>query len=243
MPIHDWANTKPGRFHHFHGAWINHLAEGLNAGRLPNGYYALAEQKTEAFGPDVVALSLEPRPSSEPGLGGGATTMTEPRSERRVRLDTDPIPSRRLAIRHAVGDRLVAVIEIVSRRNKDRPGAVGDFAGKVADFLLGGVHVALADVFPPGKHDPGGIHPAVCELLDPDATGDPPPSGRPLTFAGYRAARSPVAFLNYAAIGQPLPSVPLYLDAEMYIELPLEESYTAAFDRLPAVLKSELGTA
>ncbi|MCZ2341628.1 MAG: DUF4058 family protein [Bacteroidales bacterium] len=238
MPIHDWTRAKPGRFHHFHTAWMVHLADALNAGRLPDGYFALAEQKTDTFGPDVVALSTDSVPLS--GTGSDTVAVAEPQTERRVTLGTDPIPSRRLAIRHAAGDRLVAVIEIVSRRNKDRPSTVGEFAGKVVDFLLSGVHVAVVDVFPPSKHDPGGMHPVICELLDPTAHGDTPPPGRPLTCAGYQATRPPIAYLNYAAVGQPLPGVPLYLDAGVYADLPLEETYTDAFDCLPAVIKGEL---
>jgi len=22
MPVHDWSRVRPGRFHHFHNAWI-----------------------------------------------------------------------------------------------------------------------------------------------------------------------------------------------------------------------------
>ena len=32
MPVHDWTRVQAGTFHHFHCAWITHLAEALNGG-------------------------------------------------------------------------------------------------------------------------------------------------------------------------------------------------------------------
>ena len=34
MPVHDWTRVSPGTFHDFHGRWITHLSESLNAGLL-----------------------------------------------------------------------------------------------------------------------------------------------------------------------------------------------------------------
>jgi hypothetical protein len=44
MPAHDWTRVFPGTFHDFHSAWIVHLKETLNAGVLPDEFFALAEQ-------------------------------------------------------------------------------------------------------------------------------------------------------------------------------------------------------
>ena len=44
MPIHDWTRVRANRFHHFHQTWTTNLAAALNSGRLPPGYFALAEQ-------------------------------------------------------------------------------------------------------------------------------------------------------------------------------------------------------
>src|SRR5258708_4954632 len=56
MPIHDWTQVNAGIFHDFHSGWIIKLRTTLNAGLLPSGYYALAEQVTRPFGPDVLTL-------------------------------------------------------------------------------------------------------------------------------------------------------------------------------------------
>jgi hypothetical protein len=44
MPVHDWARVDAGTFHTFHTVWISEIMKALNAGLLPAGYYALAEQ-------------------------------------------------------------------------------------------------------------------------------------------------------------------------------------------------------
>jgi hypothetical protein len=56
MPIHDWTRVDAGVFHHFHLSWIDEIARALNRGRLPRGYYALAEQVTGDFVLDVLML-------------------------------------------------------------------------------------------------------------------------------------------------------------------------------------------
>ena len=95
--------------------------------------------------------------------------------------------------------------------------------------------------FRPALHDPGGIHPAIWSALDAEEIGDPAPDDRPLTFVGYRSEDPPVAYLNYAAVGQPIPPIPLFLDGDLFIDLPLEETYMAGYTRLPAELKAILG--
>ena len=88
MPIHNWRRVGAGTFHHFHNAWITHLCEALNAGRLPKDVYALGEQQTSEFGPDVVALHLgfqdlsgsphyEPPGDSDADLDGGMVAVAE----------------------------------------------------------------------------------------------------------------------------------------------------------------------
>lgn len=56
MPIHDWTRVDAGVFHDFHHEWISSVKRSLNGGLLPPDYYALAEQITGGFGPDVLTL-------------------------------------------------------------------------------------------------------------------------------------------------------------------------------------------
>src|SRR5271165_4095812 len=70
MPIHDWTRVEAGIFHHFHHGWIEEISRVLNAGLLPDDYYALAEQHAAGFGPDVLTLEEKHDADSE---GGGST--------------------------------------------------------------------------------------------------------------------------------------------------------------------------
>ena len=80
MPIHDWSKVIAGIFHDFHVGWIIELRIALNAGILPTGYYALAEQVTQPFGPGVLTLQANgANGTSSPGGSrqGTATRMGE----------------------------------------------------------------------------------------------------------------------------------------------------------------------
>lgn len=57
MAIHNWNRVNAGLFHDFHQAWTTELRNALNAGVLPAGYFALAEQILGGPTPDVVTLS------------------------------------------------------------------------------------------------------------------------------------------------------------------------------------------
>ena len=79
MPIHDWTRVDAGLFHNFHLQWIAHLSSALNAGVLPADYYALAEQRTGGFEPDVLALKLA-SDTDEASSGGLAVAAAPPRA-------------------------------------------------------------------------------------------------------------------------------------------------------------------
>src|SRR5205823_14185525 len=59
MLIHDWTRVDAGLFHDFHQDWTIELRRALNAGRLPPGYVALADQQTGGPIPDALTLHRE----------------------------------------------------------------------------------------------------------------------------------------------------------------------------------------
>ena len=69
MPIHDWTRVEAGDFHDFHQCWVVAIRNALNAGLLPVGYMAMAEQVTGRPIPDVVTLqAYEPKEGPEGGI-------------------------------------------------------------------------------------------------------------------------------------------------------------------------------
>lgn len=74
MPMHNWAGVKSGVYHNFHFRWIAAIMDRLNAGLLPAGYFAMAEQIIGQPETDVVALeTFAPATPRRGGAGGAAT--------------------------------------------------------------------------------------------------------------------------------------------------------------------------
>ncbi len=120
----------------------------LNAGFLPNGYFAMLEAKAVKPVPDLVVMDLEPSCSADDG--GIDVSFQPPGTRFVVRTESAAYAKRanRVAVRHPEGN-VVAVIEIVSPGNKDSRHAIEDFARKAVAFLDAGVHLLIADLSPP----------------------------------------------------------------------------------------------
>lgn len=249
MPVHDWTKVRPGTFHDFHGSWITHLKEALNGGLLPSGYYALAEQPAESVWPDVLALEASSndeseRPDWRPPSGVAVAVAERPPQVRlTVTAEAEQTASRQrtLVIRHATGDRIVALVEIVSPGNKDRRAAVERFVDKAASAIQQGYHLLLIDLFPPGKHDPLGMHAALWECFDGvEAAAYAPPDKQPLTLSAYEAKPAPTAYIQNLAVGAVLPEMPLFLAPGWYVPAPLESTYALAWRGMPERWRKEL---
>lgn len=141
---------------------------------------------------------------------------------------------RSLAIRHISGHRLIALVEIVSAANKDRPQHVDEFAANAVSALDAGVHLLLFDLFPPGRHDSGGMHGVIRQRLDDSEETYDLPAQEPLTAASYAAGPRVEIYLEHFAVGSPLPEMPLFLSPDRYVNVPVEPTYQAAYRGLPA---------
>ncbi len=240
MPVHDWKLVDAGIFHDFHTVWIGQIRTALNEGLLPEGYYALAEQHAGDAIADVMTLrgSEAQRHERTVPLADGGTLVAEapPRVARRQTVEIRPaLHPRTVAIRHVSGHQLIAMIEIVSPGNKDRAGHVEAFAGKAADALEQGVHLLIVDMFPPGRDDPYGIHGAIRQRLAQSNEPYDLPPDEPLTLAAYAAGPRVDIYLEHFSVGATLTDMPLFLNHDRYINVPLEETYQAAYRGVPAI--------
>jgi hypothetical protein len=238
MPVHNWTRVDAGIFHDFHSAWITEIRNTLNAGLLPEGYYALTEQHAGRHIADVLTLhtGAESRESLPlpPATGGTAVAEAPPQVRRKQTVEPVALSRRRtLAIRHVSAHRLVALVEILSPANKDREESVSDFAAKAAYVLERGLHLLVVDLFPPGPHDPYGIHGAILGRLKGEDQVYDLPADEPLTLAAYAAAERVDAYLEHVAVGASLPDMPLFVRFDRYISVPLEETYQAAYRGVP----------
>jgi hypothetical protein len=236
MPIHDWTRVEAGIFHAFHHDWTTDLARALNQGILPDAYYALPEQHAADFGPDVLTLqgSQKDEDSSTP-LSSGGTGVLVSAPQLVPTAETDLGFYRRkqtsIVVRHVSGDRVVAMVEIVSPSNKAARNSIRKFVEKAAELLDQRVHLLVVDLLPPGPRDPQGIHAAIWEEIAGEEYVLP--ADQPLTLASYETALTVRAYVRHLAVGDALPEMPLFLEANGCIQVPLEATYQSAFSAMP----------
>jgi Protein of unknown function (DUF4058) len=241
MPIHDWTRVDAGIFHAFHHDWITELARALNRGLLPDDYYALPEQHAAGFGPDVLTLQGSRDDNGAPAgetdgsplCGGTGTKVAAPRLQ--PVAETDMAFYRRkqkaIAVRHVSGDRIVAMVEIVSPGNKAARNSLRAFVRKAAELLDNDIHLLIIDLFPPGRRDPDGIHNEIWqEVAGEEYT---PPPDKPLTLAAYETGTTVRAYVVQVAVGDALIDMPLFLEPGQAVTAPLEATYNAAFADIP----------
>lgn len=241
MPMHDWTRVGDGEYHDFHTAWIAELRKVLNRGGLPKGYYALAEQQTGEVGPDVLTLRSPGEDEIDTDDSGGiAVALLPPRVEFTAESNLKAYTSKRktLVIRHRSGNRIIAMIELVSPGNKKTRRQMSRFVRKVAKVLSAGIHVLVVDPFPPDRSNPNGIHGAIWIELEGEEYQRP--IEKPLTLASYSAGQTNTAYVQPYSVGQPLKEMPLFLSAERYVLVALEATYMAAWEGTPDEVREQL---
>jgi hypothetical protein len=235
--MHDWTRVEAGIFHAFHHDWITELARALNCGLLPEDYYALPEQQAAGFGPDVLTLQTQSlrgddTPETSPGV---VATLVQTRPQTRFVAESDKEFYRRkkstIVVRHVSGDRIIAICELVSPGNKSSRYAFRTFVDKACEFLEYRIHMLILDPFPPGPRDPNGIHAAIWEEVK-----DEPftlPRDRPLTLVAYECDLTTRAYIEPMAVGEQLPDMPLFVEPNRHVRVPLEPTYQTAFANMP----------
>jgi hypothetical protein len=85
----------------------------------------------------------------------------------------------------------------------------------------------IIDPFSPGPRDPNGVHAAIWD----DDEGEPfqLPPDKPLTLVAYACGLTTRAYIEPIAVGDALPDMPLFLEPNGYVNVPLESTYQAAF--------------
>lgn len=232
MPMHDWKRVDAGIYHHFHHEWISEMARALNRGLLPSDHYAMAEQQAAGFGPDV--LTVQDRAGDADSGGAATLTRTRPKTTHYAKTPTEFHRRKKssIAVRHVSGDRIVAMIEIISPGNKNNANAFNAFIQKACELLEHRIHLLLIDPFPPGRRDPNGIHAAIWAMVEDEPF--PLPPLRPLTLVAYECSSITQAYIETIAVGEPVPDMPLFLEPEAHVLVPLEATYTAAWETVPA---------
>lgn len=237
MPIHDWSRVDAGIFHYFHQRWIGTICDSLNEGLLPEEYYALIEQRSGDRIPDVLTLMDKDghdRGDDDRREDRQTAVKTRPKTTYMVESDAEIYlrKKNRLAVRHVSDDRIVALVEIVSSGNKSGRYAFQDFTDKVLELLRERVHVLVIDLLPRTKRDPRGIHSVLWEMIA-DERLPSGPKKKPLTLVSYEAGDITRGYFEPVAVGMALPKMPLFLESDWHVDVPLEASYMKAYQTVP----------
>ena len=241
MPFRDHFRPPVSRqvsWEEIHGQWpariVMHLREVLPKGFV-SGPKVHSGSQIEI---DIATYERDDAPSgfSASGDDGGVATVTWIVAEPSVAVETE-IPDYdeyEVRIYDATRDRtLVAAIELVSPANKGRPEKRNAFVGKCAALLQKGVAVSIVDVV---TTRPFNLYAELMAFLgqsDPTLGAEPP-----ATYAascrwipkGNRAVLE--TWSNTLTVGQPLPTLPLWLTPVRVVPLNLELSYEKACDDL-----------
>jgi hypothetical protein len=128
--------------------------------------------------------------------------------------------------------RLVAVIELVSPSNKDRQSERAAFVAKCVTYLKRGIGLVVIDIVTE-RH--ANLHNELMQAIGGENPQLMPDT--PTYVSGYRPVHrqatdvSEIEIWPYAAaVGQPIPSVPLGLRRGPVVLLDLEGTYTAAIE-------------
>jgi hypothetical protein len=221
MPLHDWTDRYG--WEGLHTYWMTEIGRFLR-GTLPPGYRAVIGSSP------FVALGVSPvKPdvAVTNGTGHPPPTRTGAAPEPDVEIAVATLEED-MTVQVEKDGRLVAAVELISPRNKDRPSSRDVYVGRYLSYLRGGVHVLIVDVHrrPPGFSFPQ----AIAAAFGPELPAPPTPSSvsYQVGAAAAMGGRMLAAWQKPMAFGQPLPEVPLPISLDDIVLVDLEGTYTRA---------------
>ena len=239
MPIHDWTRVSDAVYHNFHLDWVTRAAAALNSGILPSSHFAMNE--TVELRPEVGFCDMpEPdRPVSHRNWDERLPDAAEqpPRTRYRMVDERRQYACPVITVRDDLHQPAAAVV-FVTQQDKETPYRLDALLRLAVGAITRGVHLLIVDLFPPSKRDPQGVHKAIWDRIREEPFKLPP--DKPLTLAAYSAGTELVAYVENVAVGDRLPDMPIFLTPDRYVPCPLESTYQASFDVLPAALKEPL---
>jgi hypothetical protein len=217
MPLLDHFHPPLSERRHwysFHNSWATYLSSQLNT-LLPAGYFAEANVQ---FGIEIDVATFEESggASASPGWPSPPPLAGYPFEMSGVVVEVG-IFSR------SGGPQLAGAIELVSPANKDRPLNREAFVSKCVSYLQAGVGLVLVDVV---TERPADLH---RELLVRVGVADPGPgpvlSGSAFRLVERDGKRQLDVWQEPIAVGQRLPTLPLWLRGGLCLPVELEATY------------------
>jgi hypothetical protein len=220
----------------FHGWWAAAIAGRLNEDLLPPDYFAEFQVTLGTRIEVDVATFEEDAPLEALPSTGSATAVQErvwaPPTPVAVFPALFPDDFEVRVFSNLAGPTLVAAIELISPRNKDREEARSAFAAKCAAYLQRGIGLIIVDIVT-SRH--ANLHDELMALLK-HTTGFPFPTPTPLYATAYRPAHRQQGneidlWREPLALGQDLPTLPLAVRGLGCLPINLEDTYMEARKR------------
>jgi hypothetical protein len=236
MPLRDHFRPPLDNFtswESLHGQWPAVIVQHLRK-QLPTGF--VAEPRVHSGSPleiDVSAFEKDDAPAikgmSEANGGVATAVWAPPAASLAVETELPDFDEYEVRIYDAKrGRHLVAAIEIVSPANKDRPEHRNAFVGNCAALLQRGVAVSIVDLVTIRQFNLYSDVLAFVGHNDP-TWSDPPPHIYTTSCRWVKKKKTMLeAWTHILTLGQPLPTLPLWLNAELVVPLGLEQSYEQA---------------
>jgi Protein of unknown function (DUF4058) len=226
--------SKHSSWEGFHGFWPAAMVENL-AEQLPDGY--VAEPRVHLGSYCEIDVSTyeetgdEPRQQPDHQSNGGIATATWAPPAPSFAVDAE-IPEQYvyevLVFDIQRGRQLVAAVEIVSPANKDRPDSRQIFVAKCAGLLQKAVCVSIVDLVTIRQFNLYSDLLALIGRSDPTFSPTPPPIYAATCRMRAVDRKTRLESWSHAlAIGQPLPTLPIWLSENNAVALDLESSYEA----------------
>jgi len=230
MPFRDHFRPPVSKRHSWeevHGGWPMMIIQRL-APLLPEGYQAGPRVHLGSyFEVDIGTFENDDAPRSHPRLAGDGGVATVPAAELSLETDSSDVSEYEVLIYDVQQEkRLVAAIEIISPANKDRPVHRNNFVSKCAALLMQGVCVVLVDIVTIRNNN---LYLELLdhfELTDSDMTEND--EGVYAACCRTRRMETKTIFDFWRRplkLGEPLPTLPLWLRETLSITLDLEASY------------------
>jgi len=230
MPLLDHFHPPLSRTHPwrgFHGAWAAAIARLLNSGVLPPGYYAVPFLDRD--GPvEIDVAALREQEVTDPADGSGTPQpWITPAPGLALAVEWPAADDVRVEVLTDDGDpQLAAAVELVSPRNKDRLRAREALAAKCADHLRRGCGLVVIDVVTTRRAD------LRADLLAALEVGSKEAGPETLSATSYRSVGCDgegqlFVWSSALEVGQTLPTMPLWIGADIAVPLDLEASHRA----------------
>jgi hypothetical protein len=241
MPLLDHFHPPlhgPRRWEGFHHAWATIIAQQLNQRLLPPDYFAEPEI---TLGPamEIDVATLERPSPGKVAVGVVAEAYSPPRPAMTFKADFSHLEGTEIRVYQDLdGAQLRAAIELVSPANKDRSETRRTFTAKCSSYLREGINVVIVDIVTSRSAN---LHQEVLDLLRSKGRRTVWTSPTGLYGVAYRAVtvlKAPrvQVWPEVLRLGEPLPTLPLWLALDLCVPLHLEESYLATCQslRIPA---------